>query len=142
MCAESREAAAKSQAQYVKGMSAWNFDVKELKRQAELEPLEPVLEPLAEGDEEGEQSMHHARAPAVSPAPSVAPSWEGGDQDIDGPRASVFLGSHSPGPLPIPRPTSPLAWTPSLRVFYLHSWTFSSSFLLWSGLAAPPAMWG
>lgn len=68
---------AESQEAYVKGVSNWNFDVANLKKQADLEHLEPVPEvPLErEYEQNGEGRNRSPPSPgALSPSPRAQPT--------------------------------------------------------------------
>lgn len=65
-CEAAHTAEATSNQEYVKGLSAWNFDVKELRRQVLLPPQFPLTPHvpafLLEYWVPAVQSMHHRRA--------------------------------------------------------------------------------
>ncbi|KAF6263987.1 hypothetical protein COO60DRAFT_266714 [Scenedesmus sp. NREL 46B-D3] len=76
LAAENDKQLEKSQEEYVKGVSAWNFNIEELRKQAELEPDDgstpgqqqqaPRLTPIAEGPEPGEGQERAADVSVLS----------------------------------------------------------------------------
>eukprot|EP00892_Ulva_mutabilis_P009609 jgi/Ulvmu1/701/UM010_0073.1 len=92
----------RSNDQYVRGLSAWNFDVAELKRQAQLEPMEPLLEEEETGHADRVASTSFtSRTAAGDSAPMAAADGAAGL-----PRSSADSGVSAALPVAAPPPAS------------------------------------